>query len=101
MATSPSMRSGSTSASSNAGKKSQQPRAPQKRTFHFFVRVTDESGNVIPGAKLQVDRIMSDARKVVEFLDTPEYANSGLTRIKHEVVANKRGEEEDGTTSVG
>ena len=63
--------------------------------------MTDEQGNVIPGAKLQVDRIMSDARKVVEFLDTPEYAQSGLTRIKHEVIANKRGEETDGSTSVG
>ena len=97
MATSPAR---SISGSSSPAKK-QQARAPQRRTFHFFVRVTDENGNVIPGAKLQVDRIMSDARKVVEFLDTPEYANSGLTRIKHEVVANKRGEEVDGATSVG
>ena len=101
MATSPATRPTASGSSPNAGKKKQQQRGPQKRTFHFFVRVTDESGQVIPGAKLQVDRIMSDARKVVEFLDTPEYANSGLTRIKHEVVSNKRGEEEDGTTSVG
>jgi len=85
----------------SAVKKAAATRAQQKRTFHFFVRVTDENGNLIPGAKLQVDRIMSDARKVVEFLDTPEYATSGLTRIKHEVVANKRGEETDGATSVG
>lgn len=89
------------SASGSSASKKLKDRAPQKRTFHFFVRVTDESGNVIPGAKLQVDRIMSDARKVVEFLDTPEYANSGLTRIKHEVIANKRGGEDDGATSVG
>jgi hypothetical protein len=95
MATSPTSRIGS------AVKKAVANRAAQKRTFHFFVRVTDEAGNVIPGAKLQVDRIMSDARKVVEFLDTPEYANSGLTRIKHEVVANRRGGEDDGATSVG
>lgn len=81
--------------------KKQVNRAPQKRTFHFFVRVIDEQGNVIPGARLQVDRIMSDARKVVEFLDTPEYASSGLTRVKHEVIANKRGDLEDGATSVG
>lgn len=87
--------------SSMSAAKKQKDRAPQKRTFHFFVRVTDEAGNVIPNAKLQVDRIMSDARKVVEFLDTPEYATSGLTRIKHEVIANKRGEESDGATSVG
>jgi len=97
MATSPSR---SPVGSASSSKKPVQ-RAPQKRTFHFFVRVTDEAGNVIPGAKLQVDRIMSDARKVVEFLDTPEYSTSGLTRIKHEVLANKRGEESDGATSVG
>jgi len=98
MATSPSR---SPSSASGSSAKKQVNRAPQKRTFHFFCRVTDEAGNPIPGAKLQVDRIMSDARKVVEFLDTPEYANSGLTRIKHEVIANKRGEETDGATSVG
>jgi hypothetical protein len=95
MATTP-MRS-----TSSAAKKAEKARAPQKRTFHFFVRVTDEAGNPIPNARLQVDRIMSDARKVVEFLDTPEYATSGLTRVKHEVVANKRGEEFDGATTVG
>jgi hypothetical protein len=97
MATSPIR---STSSSSSTTKKPAQ-RAAQKRTFHFFVRVTDEAGNVIPGAKLKVDRIMSDARKVVEFLDSPEYLNSGLTRVKHEVISNKRGEESDGATSVG
>jgi len=91
------MRSGSTA----PGAKKQKARPQQKRTFHFFLKITDEAGNVIPGAKLQVDRIMSDARKVVEFLDTPQYADSGLTRIKHEVIANKRGEETDGATSVG
>jgi hypothetical protein len=84
----------------SAAKKSTAQRAPQKRTFHFFVRVTDEQGNHIPGAKLEVERIMTDARKVVDFLDTPEYAQSGLTRVKHEVIATKRGEE-DGATSVG
>jgi hypothetical protein len=100
MATTPA-RSSTSYGSSSAKAKTAANRAPQKRTFHFFVQVTDEAGNVIPGAKLKVDRIMSDARKVVEFLDTPEYANSGLTRIKHEVIANKRGEETDGATSVG
>jgi len=96
MATSPSR-----SPSSISSAKKQVNRAPQKRTFHFFLRVTDANGTVIPGSKLQVDRIMTDARKVVEFLDTPEYANSGLTRVKHEIIANTRGEEKDGATSVG
>jgi len=94
MATSPNKTASAT------GKK-QVARAPQKRTFHFFVRITDANGTVIPGAKLAVDRIMTDARKVVEFLDTPEYASSGLTRVKHEIIANSRGVETDGPTSVG
>jgi len=85
----------------STSKKTAAARAPQKRTFHFFCRVTDEAGNVIPNAKLKVERIMSDARKVVEFLDSPEYTNSGLTRVKHEVIANKRGEETDGATTTG
>jgi hypothetical protein len=76
-------------------------RAAQKRTFHFFVRVTDEAGNVIPNAKLQVDRVITDARKVIEFMDTSDYAAKGLTRVKHEIIANKRGEESDGSSSVG
>jgi hypothetical protein len=97
MATSPST---ARSISAASGKKPVQ-RAPQKRTFHFFVSVTDAAGNQIPGAKLRVDRIISDARKVIEFMDTPDYASLGLTRIKHEVVSNKRGEESDGATSVG
>lgn len=97
MATSPAR---SISAASSSAKK-QANRAPQKRTFHFFVSVTDAAGNQIPGAKLKVDRIISDARKVIEFMDTPEYASLGLTRIKHEVVSNKRGEDTDGATSVG
>jgi hypothetical protein len=85
---------------SSLGKK-KNDRAPQKRTFHFFMRVVDEQGNVIPGAKLQVERIISDARKVIEFMDTPDFANLGLTRVKHEVIANKRGGEDDGASSVG
>jgi hypothetical protein len=99
MATTP--HSNTTSRLGSAVKKAVANRAAQKRTFHFFLRVTDEQGNVIPNAKLQVDRIMSDARKVIEFLDTPEYANSGLTRIKHEVISSKRGELESGSSSVG
>ena len=77
-----------------------QQRAPQKRTFHFFVKVVDASGAPIQGAKLQVERIISDARKVIEFMDTPEYPNLGLTRVKHEIISTKRGEA-DGATQVG
>jgi len=96
MATSPSR-----ATSSIGSAKKPVNRAPQKRTFHFFVQVTDEAGNVIPGAKLKVERIISDARKVIEFMDTPDYPNLGLTRVKHEIISTKRGGEEDGATSVG
>jgi hypothetical protein len=82
-------------------KNKQVNRAPQKRTFHFFIRVVDEAGNVIPGAKLKVERIITDARKVIEFMDTPNYAELGLTRVKHEIISTKRGTEEDGATQVG
>lgn len=75
-------------------------RAPQKRTFHFFIKVVDENGTPISGAKLKVERIITDARKVIEFMDTPDYADLGLTRVKHEIISTKRGET-DGATQVG
>jgi hypothetical protein len=81
-------------------KKKAANRAPQKRTFHFFLKVVDEAGNPIQGAKLKVDRIISDARKVIEFMDTPDYPSLGLTRVKHEVISTRRGEQ-DGATQVG
>jgi len=84
----------------NAAGKKPQNRAPQKRTFHFFIRVVDENGTPVQGAKLKVERIITDARKVIEFMDTPEYADLGLTRVKHEIIATKRGEQ-DGATQVG
>jgi len=83
-----------------AGAKKPVNRAPQKRTFHFFIKVVDESGNPIQGAKLKVERIITDARKVIEFMDTPDYADMGLTRVKHEIISTKRGEQ-DGATQVG
>ena len=88
-----------TRTASNANKKTTS-RGPLKRTFHFFVKITDSAGNVIPDAKLNVERIISDARKVIEFMDQPGYTDLGLTRIKHEVVSTKKGET-DGETKVG
>jgi hypothetical protein len=84
----------------NAAGKKPVNRAPQKRTFHFFIKVVDEHGEPISGAKLKVERIITDARKVIEFMDTPEYADMGLTRVKHEIISTKRGEQ-DGATQVG
>lgn len=95
MAVSPSTRS----TSAGAAKKPQQ-RGPQRKLFHFFVRIVDASGNPIQGAQLQVERIISDARKVIEFMDEPGYADKGLTRIKHEVIATTRGDR-DGASQVG
>lgn len=82
-----------------AGAKKQQNRAPQKRTFHFFLKMTDAAGNPVQGGKLKVERIITDARKVIEFMDTPEYADMGLTRVKHEIIATKRGESDGATQS--
>lgn len=96
MATSPTR---STSGTGTSARRQVQ-RGPLKRTFHFFVKITDSAGNVIPDAKLSVDRIISDARKVIEFMDQPGFADLGLTRIKHEVVSTKKGET-DGATQVG
>ena len=97
MATKP---AASTSSFGAAAKKKVAARQAQKRTFHFFVKVLDASGNVIPGATLHVDRIMSDARKVVEFLDTPDYANLGLTRIKYEMTSEPRGGDNDSSSDT-
>lgn len=97
MATSP-QRATSTTAG-NASKK-KQSRGPQKRTFHFFMKVVDANNQPIPGAQLRVERIISDARKVIEFMDTPDYNSLGLTRVKHEVHSTPRGDV-DGESSVG
>jgi len=96
MATSPS----TSSTRATASGRKPVTRAAQKRTFHFFIKITDDAGNAIPGAHLHVERIISDARKVIEFMDTPEYPNLGLVRVKHEVVSTRKGET-DGPTQVG
>lgn len=92
MATTP-QRTSTTSAA--GGKKAKQQRGPQKRTFHFFIKVVDGAGNVIPGASLKVERIITDARKVIEFMDTPDFASLGLTRIKYETTAEPRDSGDD------
>lgn len=97
MATSPVR---STSATGSSARKATKPRGPQKRTFHFFMKVVDANGTPIPGAQLRVERIISDARKVIEFMDTPEFNSLGLTRVKHEVHSTPRGDV-DGESSVG
>lgn len=66
-------------------------RAPQKRVFHVFYRATTTDGSPVPdNVKVEINTIMSDARKVVEFMDSPEA--EGLKRYKHEIVSNNKGE---------
>lgn len=62
-------------------------RGPQKRVFHIFYR-TGADGN------LEIANVLTDARKVVDFIDTPEYASQGLKRFKYEVTSQTK---DDGT----
>lgn len=66
-------------------------RAPQKRVFHIFYKAETTDGSPVPdNVKVTIATIMSDARKVVEFMDSP--AAEGLKRYKHEIVSNAKGE---------
>ena len=58
-------------------------RGPQKRVFHIFDRAGAD-GN------LEIVNVLTDARKVVDFIDTPEYAQQGLKRFKYEVTSQVR-----------
>lgn len=79
------------------GKPKRKPaRGPQTRRFYFFLKVLDAAGNPIEGATIAVDRVMSDARKVLEFADSPEAA--GLKRVKYEYTTKVRS---DGTEEAG
>jgi hypothetical protein len=82
-----------TGAAASAGSKPKAPRGPIKRVFHIFYKATDENGNPASGVKISIDRVMSDARKVVDFMDSPEA--EGLKRFKYEVISVQRA---DGTT---
>lgn len=76
-------------------------RGPQKRTFHFFVRAVDANGAVIEGASLEIGKVITDARKVIEYMDSPE--SNGYKRVKYEIVSTPRedgSEEETGAVAA-
>lgn len=72
-------------------KKAKANRAPQKRVFHVFYKTSTTDGSPVPdNVKVEIVTMMTDARKVVEFMDSPDA--DGLKRYKHEIVSNPRGE---------
>lgn len=66
------------------------PRAPQKRVLHiFYAPKADGNG-------IEIINVMSDARKVIEFMDSAEYLDTpGIKRYKHEVISEPRGGSDD------
>ncbi len=69
-------------------------RQPQKRILHIFYKATtDASGQ----PSLEIVNVFSDARKVVEFFDSP--ASEGTKRYKYEVVSEPRGGSDTGEAS--
>jgi hypothetical protein len=79
--------------SESGEKKSAAPRGPQKRTFHLFYRAVDANGTPVDGVNVEIVQVITDARKVIEFMDSPDSA--GLKRKKYEIVSTPRGDGED------
>lgn len=83
-------------------KPARKPQRITERNFWFFFTVTDEAGNPVPNAKLDVRHVISDARKAMNFIDSPESAN--LQRVRYRHLINAKGEESgekvaDGSTA--
>lgn len=81
----------STDASAPAAPK--KPRAPQKRVLHIFYKSAPDANGELA---VQIVKVMSDARKVVDYLDSPEFQGQGIKRYKHEIVADAKGDLTDG-----
>lgn len=82
-----------------AAAKPKKARGPQKRVMHIFYRtVTGADGQ----PAVEIANVMSDARKVLEYVDSPEYQQAGLKRFKYELVSTPRadGEEDHSGTAV-
>jgi hypothetical protein len=76
-------------ASASEGSTEKKARAPQKRVFHIFYKTNiSDAGE----PTIQIVKIMSDARKVVDFLDSDAFQGQGLKRYKHEVVSDAKGD---------
>lgn len=80
----------------NAGNDGTEKKAPRavKRVSHVFYKATTNDGSPVPSnVTVEVVTILTDARKVVEFMDSDESA--GLKRFKYETVSTPRGAEDD------
>ncbi len=86
-------RNTNTATNADGTPKEKKARGPQRRVFHVFYRPVTIDGSPVPdNVKVDIVTIMSDARKVVDFMDSP--AAAGLKRYKHEIVSNAKGEAE-------
>ena len=79
--------------------KRKQQRAPQKRVLHIFYKAgaPDASGQ----PTLEIVKVLGDARKVIEFMDDPKYAEQGLRRYKYEVISEPRNADGTDTEEAG
>lgn len=77
-----------------ASDKPKAKRGPQKRVLHIFYKTnTGADGQPM----VEIVNVMSDARKVLEYVDSPEYQGQGIKRYKHEIVSTPR---EDGGEDI-
>lgn len=71
-------------ASKNTANAAKAPRGPQKRSLHIFYRADGQGG-------VEIVNVMTDARKVLEYVDSADYKTSGLQRFKFDLVSEPRG----------
>ena len=77
------------------------PRAPQKRVLHIFYKAGTPGADGTP--TLEIVNVLSDARKVVDFMDTDVYTGGGVKRYKYEIISEPRdsGEAEAAPATTG
>lgn len=76
--------------------KAKKARGPQKRVMHIFYKATTNDGTPVPSnVVVEIANVMSDARKVLEFVDSEAYRAAGLQRFKYELVSTPRGDGEE------
>jgi hypothetical protein len=64
-------------------------RGPQKKVFSFIL---DKQALLDNNFKSAVVGVYTDARKLVEFMDSDAYDNSRHFRVKYEAISNPRNE---------
>jgi hypothetical protein len=69
-------------------------RGPQKKVFSFIL---DKQALLDNNFKAAVVGVFTDARKLVEFMDSDAYDTSRHFRVKYETISNPRNEEAVGS----